>query len=343
MKISRRSFIHQATAAAGGLLAAGFSASSFQEAPLIMTVTGPVSAPELGLTLSHEHLLVDFIGAAQTGYERWDREEVLQRMLPFLLAAKARGVEAFFDCTPAYLGRDPWLLRSLAEASGVRIITNTGLYGARSNQFLPPYAFEETARQLSRRWIREWESGIEGSGVRPGFIKIGVDAGSLSPQHRKLVEAAALTHRATGLTIAAHTGPAEGAFQEMEILRSNGVRPDALIWVHAQAEEQLDFHVRAAALGAWVSLDNVSAGETDRYLQRLRRLKEEKLLHRVLLSHDAGWYSPGEPQGGEVRGFTDLFDHLLPALRQEGFTEEDLRQLLVTNPREALAVRNRLF
>ena len=37
------------------------------EAPQIMTVTGPVAPAQMGQTLIHEHVLVDFIGADKTG------------------------------------------------------------------------------------------------------------------------------------------------------------------------------------------------------------------------------------------------------------------------------------
>lgn len=40
--------------------------------PQIMTVTGPIPIAELGTTLAHEHVLVDWIGADSTGYHRWD-------------------------------------------------------------------------------------------------------------------------------------------------------------------------------------------------------------------------------------------------------------------------------
>ena len=50
----------------------------------IMTVQGLIPASEMGITLSHEHVLVDFIGADSSGYHRWDRQEVMAKVLPFL-------------------------------------------------------------------------------------------------------------------------------------------------------------------------------------------------------------------------------------------------------------------
>ncbi|HKK74953.1 MAG TPA: hypothetical protein VJ953_07775 [Saprospiraceae bacterium] len=322
-----------------------FLSTACQESPLdwdIQTVRGPISTDELGKTLIHEHILVDFIGADSTGYHRWDRAEVVQEVLPYLQKIKDLGFTSLIECTPSYLGRDPQLLKTLSEKSGLQILTNTGYYGAQRNKFIPEHAFSETAQQLADRWIKEWEEGIEGTGIKPGFIKISVDQDSiLSPMHRKLIRAAAITHRTTGLTIASHTLLAVPAFQQMDILKEEGVAPDAFIWVHAQAEEDLSQHVRAARGGAWISLDNVNADQVDHYVEMLSNLKENDLLHRVLISHDAGWYSPGEEKGGDFRAYTDLNEYLLPALRKADFSEEDIDQMLVHNPAVAFGIRKR--
>ena len=67
-------------------------------------------------------------------------------------------------------------------------------------------------------------------------------------------------------------------------------------------------------------------------------LKQEKCLNKVLVSHDAGWYDPGKPEGGEFRGYTTLFRRLIPALEQEGFAESDIIQLIQHNPANAFSI-----
>jgi predicted metal-dependent phosphotriesterase family hydrolase len=62
-------------------------------------------------------------------------------------------VKTFFDCTPAYLGRDPLQLRELSEKTGIQILINTGYFGARDNLFIPPSAFDATAEDIARAWI----------------------------------------------------------------------------------------------------------------------------------------------------------------------------------------------
>ncbi|MCH7514482.1 MAG: phosphotriesterase [Bacteroidetes bacterium] len=307
----------------------------------IMSVQGPVPMSKLGTTLIHEHILVDFVGADSISYDRWDRTEVIKKVLPYLQEIRDSGCSTLIDCTPAWLGRDPLLLKILADSSGLNILTNTGYYGALNNKYLPSHTFRETAEQIAARWIREWQDGIDGTGIKPGFIKTGVNPGMLSDLHKKLIKAAAITHLKTGLTIASHTGPALPAFEELAILESEGVAASAFIWVHAQSESDHSTHVRAAKKGAWISLDGVSEENTKDYVAMISNLKANGLLDRVLVSHDAGWYTPGEPDGGSFRGYTALFTSLLPALKEAGYSEEELTQLLVHNPARAFEVRIR--
>ena len=323
---TRRSFLH--TLAAVPFLS--------RPTPTINTVTGPIPVSKMGLTLIHEHILVDFIGADKISSERWERAKVVAKMLPYLQNLKRLGVKTLVECTPAYLGKDPLLLRELSEKSGVQILTNTGYYGAVDNKFLPAHAHTETADQLADRWVREYETGIDETGIKPGFIKISVNPGPLSELHRKLITAAARTHKRTGLVIYSHTGPYVPAFEQIEVLKQEGVPPGAFVWVHAQGNNMVHY-ARAVREGAWISLDGLDNSNVDNYAQTLLLMKENKFLHRTLLSHDAGWYDPAKPDGGTIgRDFTVLFTKLMPVLNRQGFTRKDWQQILVENPKRVL-------
>jgi phosphotriesterase-related protein len=306
----------------------------------IMTVAGLISPEELGTTLIHEHVFLDWRPADSTDASQWPNEAAFARILPFLEEAKAQGVASLLECTPAYLGRNPELLKRLSEATDLHLLTNTGWYGAVNNKYLPVEIETITETELAQRWIGEFEQGIDGSGIRPGFIKISVGpSDTLEPWHQKLVAAAAQTHLATGLTIVSHTGPDGPAFAQLALLEAKGVAPDAFVWTHAQRGSS-EGHIRAAQMGAWISIDNIqadSAAMQDR-LHQVMILKEAKLLHRLLLSHDAGWYTFGEANGGDFRGYTDLFTDFVPLMKDYGFTEAEIDQILRLNPREAYAL-----
>ena len=339
--MNRREFLFLAASAAVGAGAAATRPTT-SSAPTVMTVHGPVRAAALGVTLSHEHVLVDFIGADRATPDRYDHDEVVRVVLPHLKRAAELGCRTIIECTPAHLGRDPLLLGRLARESGIAFVTNTGYYGAGPDfKFLPAHARTETAEQLAERWTREFEHGIGETGIRPGFIKIGVNKAPLHELHRKLVRAAALTHLRTGLTLAAHTGDGAAAIEELSILREAGVSPAALVWVHAQNERDPALRARVAEAGAWLSFDGIDRGTLQRHVDLVTTAKVRGNLGRVLVSHDAGWYRPGEPGGGTFRPFDTLFTEFLPALRRAGVADDEICLLTTTNPADAFALRVR--
>jgi phosphotriesterase-related protein len=305
-------------------------------APQIQTVTGPVPARDLGIVLMHEHVLVDFVGAASVSRARYDREAAIAKAVPHLRRLGELGCRTLVECTPAYLGRDPELLARLARESGLHIVTNTGYYGAANDKFVPAHTAAETPDQLAARWIREARDGIENTGIKPGFMKIGVDSGPLSDIDAKLVTAAARTHRETGLPIASHTGDGVAALAQLDLLARETVPLSAFIWVHAQSEKDQAIHEQAARRGAWVEFDGVSETSVERHADLVMHMTRAGLLGRVLVSHDAGWYHVGEPDGGAYRPHDTIFTRLIPLLKGRGFPSQDVGRLLIENPRRAL-------
>jgi phosphotriesterase-related protein len=278
--------------------------------------------------LVHEHVLVDFGGTGIAHPSRYNADEVFNVARPHLEAAARLGCRRLQECTPNYLGRDPTLLARLEDATGIEIWSNTGLYAAAKHKFLPDFVKTENPASLAKRWIQEAEQGI--SGVKPRFIKIGVNNGPLHPIDRKIVEAAALTSRATGLTTAAHTGDGKAALEELEIFVNHKVDPGKFVWVHAQSEKDSSLHEKIARAGAWVEFDGIGEKSADRHLQCVEHMAGKDLLDRVMISQDAGWYHVGEPKGGAYRGYTYIYTDFLPRLRPEW-----QETLMVINPARA--------
>ncbi len=339
MKTSRRQFLGQSAVFVLTTHAAALRAAEPAGA-FVQTVLGPVPAAKLGFTLAHEHVMCDFIGAAQTGRHRWDIDAVVQRMQPILAQAKARGIAGFADCTPAYIGRDPRVLRRLAEATGLHILTNTGYYGGAGDKYVPEHAYRETADQLAARWVAEWEGGIEGTGIKPGFMKIGVDeiaeGAPLSDIDDKIVRASARASKRTGLAVVCHTGGAAAGYKAAQIFVQEKAAPARFIVAHADGHGPAA-HRRVAELGSWVSFDAVSRQPIEDHLKLVTALIETHP-GQLLLSHDNGWYNVGEKNGGEVRDFNYLPDTFLPALRQRGVSADLVRKLTVENPARAFAI-----
>ena len=300
------------------LLAAAFSTATASAAAVPNSV------------LVHEHVMVDFIGADRIAPGRYDPEEVFRIAKSKIEEVKALGCVRIHECTPNYIGRDARLMRRLADATSVDIWTNTGLYGAANHKYVPKFAYEETADQLARRWMIEAKSGLDG--VHPRFVKSGVNKGPLDEIDRKLVRAAAIASRETGLPVAIHTGDGKAALEEAEIFTAARVPLSKLIWVHAQNEKDHAIHEQMARAGAWVEFDGINPRSSGWHEECIRFMASHDLLGRTLISQDSGWYRVGEPGGGQYNGYTFLYTDFVPRLDPAW-----IRPLLVDNPRAAFS------
>lgn len=317
----------------------------------IQTIRGSIAPAKMGLTLIHEHVFLDWSGAEKTRPELWNNDSAVAVILPYLRAVQKYGVQTILECTPKFIGRNPKLLARLADSTGLQFLSNTGYYGARWDNHIPASAYTETVEQIAERWLDEFKNGIDGTAIRPGFIKIGVDGDStLSEIDAKIVRAAAITHLRSGLTIVAHTGPDPLALRQVEILEQAGVALNAWVWTHAQQGTD-PTRIALAKKGAWISLDGLGwvdpaerGGDSTalmNYVKAIEGLRAAGCLNRVLLSHDAGWYTHGVPGGGRFQPYTLIFTHLLPVLRERGFSEKEIELMLVKNPQEAFKIRGR--
>lgn len=309
----------------------------------IITVTGEIQASEMGITLTHEHVLVDFAMIDSLSANRYNKDSVIMKVLPYFEELKPFKVATFVDCTPEFMGKDPQLLAELSRETGIKILTNTGWYAADNERHVPHEIKDMSPEEIAAVWIGEAKNGIGNTGIKPGFIKIGINDFQLTETDKKLVAAACLTHLETGLTIMSHTGLASAALMQLQILKQYGVDPSAFIWAHANVETTKENTLAISQMGCWVAFDGIHDNMVaiSWYEKLLQFMKSTRQLNRVLLSHDAGWYQPGKPNGGEIRPYTPLFDTLIPYIMHEGFTKEEVDQIIVKNPAEAFAVRIR--
>jgi phosphotriesterase-related protein len=296
-------------------------------APAALLAPAPETIPDS--VLVHEHVLVDFAGVAGDSRSRYSLDEAFQAALPRIEELKQYGCVRFLECTPNGLGRDPRLLLRLQKATGIEFWTNTGIYGAAKRAGVPKYAHEETAEQLARRWIGEFQNGVEG--MKPRFIKTAVNVFPLEPIDVKLVTASAITSKETGLMICSHTnGGGPAAMAQLEILDKMKCPASKFVWVHAQSEKDHSFHERAARAGAWTEFDGINEKSAAWHLDCVRHMQSKGLLGQTLVSQDSGWYRVGEPGGGRFNGFTFIYTGFLPQL------DPPVRKaLMVDNPRRA--------
>ncbi len=311
--------------------------------PILQTLKGPVSTGSLGLILPHEHLFVDLRGPFAPHYGEAEPQAVAHLMKPYLDAAQAAGVTAFVDCAPVGAGRNITVLKYLADITPIHIVAPTGVY---KEGFIPTEWLDLSAEALAERWISELTEGIEGTGIKAGFIKVAlIDDGPTAIEARNL-RAAAIASQATDAAIGSHTIGGSAAHAELDILEQAGQDLSRFIWIHAHSEPDMSVHLEAARRGAWIEFDAIGADkwfpEQDKLVDYTLNLMESGYGEQILLSHDAGWYEVGSPNGlpqpDRVRGYTALIDRFIPALRARGLNESDIRQLTVINPAHAFGL-----
>lgn len=309
---------------------------------MIITVRGPIEDYSLGKTLVHEHILADFMATDITSCSKYDTRYVIEMVKPFLEDLKGFNFTGFIDCTPSYIGRDTILLRRLSEVLDIHILTNTGFYGAANDRYIPEFAYEESEERLADRWINEYTYGIGDTGVKPGFIKIGVDQGHLSNIDRKLVLASAITHLKTGLTIACHTGGGRSALDVLKVIKDSGVSPSALVIVHADSIEDKGIIFELAEEGCWIEFDSIGSRPIEFHLGLIGETLEKGFVSQLLLSQDAGWYRVEELGGGmgKFRAYTYIHRVLIPMLSR--YIDGDIiDKIFEENPAKAFSITTR--
>lgn len=305
---------------------------------LIQTVLGPVEDNTLGVTLPHEHIMVGFIEGGKLTNNDYDFNNIIDNILPNLKALKQAGCNTFVDCTPKYLGRDVFILRELSIKSGLNIVTNTGFY---KDPYLPIFAYDMKETELAELWINEARYGIDSSGILPGFIKIALNEGKLIPIQVKILKAASIASKATGLAIQCHTVGGTAISEAASILEEESFDFDNFIWVHADTEGDLTYHKKLAASNMWIEVDSIGYRPYEDHIKLLKRLIDLGLEDKLLISQDSGWYNIGQLNGGDIRPYHKILTEFVPLALKSGISNELINKLLVQNPAKALRLRNR--
>jgi phosphotriesterase-related protein len=304
------------------------------------TVRGPEAFELEGIVLPHEHVFTDLRGPTTAGYGQADVEDVVRVMKPLLVEAKSQGISMLIECTGIGVGRNVGVIQRLAAESDLAIAIPTGVYG-RAN-FAPAEHRAMTEQDLATLFINELRDGIEGTGVRAGFLKVATSDTGMTALEEKYLRAAGQAAARTGAAVASHTVLGSVAKKQADILES--ISPAIrFVWVHAQAERNRRWHRDLAARGVFIEFDSLgwTLAEDATYIAAIKELLASGYGDRVLLSHDAGWYQPGQRNGGTQKPYTYLMGTFVQKLRNSGIDDDTIQMLIRENPRRAFAYLSR--
>lgn len=307
----------------------------------IVTVRGPIEPATLGVTLSHDHVLIDayrMYGEASADYA-WiiDDEEVA---VAELAAFRDAGGGAVCDPTNIGLGRDGPALRRISERSGVHVVMGTGWYRER---VYPPEIARELPDALADRLVRDLLAGVDGTDVRAGFVgEIGTGRGAISPAEERVFRAAARAARRTGCPIVTHTTHfGELALEQLELLAEERVPADQVIVSHLGDRVGIHHLLPIAERGAWLSVDNLAftAGYAPLEVRadNVAALWAGGFGERILLGSDICRRDQLLAYGGP--GYATVIRNLYPLLEARGLDRSRILTMTVSNPARALAWR----
>ncbi len=300
----------------------------------VQTIRGPIDAAELGRTLSHEHLT-----AGGAGMERlpwiYDEDEAAGLAIEALGRARAAGVQGLIDCTTLDLGRQTGLFKRVAAAdTGVHIVCATGVY-----RWVPMYFMRREIDEIAAHFLRELRDGIDGSGIRPGIIKLAWDM-----EHRlndgppgmtirdgleRTARAAARAAKAAGVPITCHARAVdELGTPLLDLFESEGLDLRAVTIGHSNDTSDLAYLKRLLGRGATVGLDRFFAAAPEEERVRRSRLAldliEAGYAEQICLGHDA---CPAYRFGGVTPNldcWLPIAQFEIPWLREHGATEDQL-------------------
>lgn len=300
----------------------------------LITTLGDYEAEALGMILPHEHIFVDLGPIEEENWRRANADDAIALMGPQLVAARACGVTALVECTPMGVGRRVDIVRAVSEAVNFPVVVATGIY---REPWVPAWAVDADEDALAAWMAAELTEEIEATGVRAAWIKVSAGDDGITPVEAKILRAAARAGAETGAVIGSHTIRGSVVRDQLDIIEAAGYRAERFIWIHTQAEPDFDLHVEMARRGAWIEYDAIGNRPIADDAALILRMLEASLGHRLLLSHDRGWFDPSKPGGGVPKPFTPLSEAMLPALRTAGVDEATLRMLTHDNPFRAFA------
>lgn len=320
-------------------------------ATTVNTVTGEVSSDDLGKTLVHEHFFFGYPGyQGDHTLGPFDREAIINTGVEVAERAKANGVKTVVDATPNDCGRDAGMLREISERSGVQIVCSTGYYYEAEGA--PAYfKFRQglgTAEgEIEELMMAEITSGIGDTGIKAGVIKLASSKDAITDYEAMFFRCGAKAQRETGIPIITHTQEGTMAPEQAEMLLSEGADKDRVMIGHMDGNTDIDYHRATLAHGVNIAFDRLGVQgivgmpmDEDRY-KVIIPLLEEGNTGRLMLSHDTVNVWLGRPPilpdaVASILGnwhITHVFDNVIPYLKENGVTDEQVETILVENPR----------
>lgn len=315
----------------------------------INTVTGPIEAQNLGVTLIHEHFFFGYPGwYGDISVYRPDRQTLLNKGLEMARTLMDRGVKTVLDATTNETGRDAELLKEISERTGLQVICSTGYYyerGSAPAYFKARSGLGRVEEEIYEMLLTETTVGIGGTGIKAGVIKLASSRDHITNYEQWFFRAAARVSRETGIPIITHTQEGSLGPEQAEFLIGEGVHPKRIMIGHMCGNTNLSYHIKTLEFGVYIGFDRFGVeGVVGMPPDRLRIACLITLIalgygDRILISQDYVHHWLGRPGMERLASNSNpahLFQNIIPALKKTGLSAEQVASLLKDNPKRFL-------
>ncbi|MHB0966302.1 MAG: phosphotriesterase family protein [Bellilinea sp.] len=336
----------------------------------VMSVLGPIPEDRLGFTLPHEHLFTDLScywngePQADTGNVLFrqevtlkNRNEVVLNPWSFkdntvlddldsaLLETRAfmqYSGKSIVDCSPCReMGRNPQGLWKVSKATGVNVIMAAGRYT------LPSMTEKDkslSVEDLERQFVNEFLNGVNGSGIKPGFLKVGFVSKIDETAEIRSLRAAGRAQKKIGCALAVHPyiwKPVSHLILDM--LEEEGCDLRRVILCHqdylGNHTQYLDSLVKR---GVYIEFDTFGCGMiNDRMWQQSDQEKIAFVKKQIELNNEEYILISGDMclkimlSKWDGIGYVNIPKFVVPAMRAAGLTESAIQAITISNPQKA--------
>jgi phosphotriesterase-related protein len=339
----------------------------------VQTVLGLIEPENLGITLSHEHIISDgscwFMEPNEASEKAmahhpvtldilwWlryhffgnldnllmqDEQEAIEELAHYRLA----GGNSIVEMSNIGIGRDPAALMRISRATGLNIIMGSGYYVALSHG---PQMDSKTEDEITEEIVQDVFEGVGTSNIRSGIIgEIGC-SWPLTDNERKSLRSAARAQRLTGAPLSVHPSLTEEFPTEiLQILHDAGADLSRTVFCHMERTlGNLADRVKLAKTGCYLEYDTFGREgycpwpfrirdlpDNAQRIDEIRELIDKGYINQILISHDIWTKTQRRSYGGW--GYGHILRDIVPAMLIRGMTREQINTIIIENPKRLL-------
>lgn len=296
---------------------------------MIRTVLRDIPKEQLGITMAHEHFIVDL---ARVRKDNISKIETIEEVIPEIKLMQDLNVKSTFEVSTIDLGRDVKKLKQISEITGLNIVCSTGFY---LHQFHPEWLNETDVEQIADIYIKELTEGIDGTDIKAGLIgEIASSPEGFIGNEKKILEAAAIASVKTGAAVSTHTGR-NTAFETVDTLLNLGVNPKKVTIGHQDLIDDTNYHIELLKRGINIGFDTCGKSAympDETRAKNIIKLIEAGYGDHIVLSNDISRRTYFTSYGQQ--GYLAVMKIIVPLLKKYGATQQQINKLLIDNPAE---------